>query len=103
MLPGNIALGNRPLLNAVDRLAGDAIEDEHQAILVDRSHRRNRLAIMFYIEQYRWRLQVKIPNVVMNHLEVPQQLAGVRAHGDQAIGKEVIARTVDTNAVVVGG
>src|ERR1700684_4218270 len=100
MLPGNIALGNRALLYAVDRLGGGAVEDEHQSVLVDRRHRRNRLAIMFYIEQYRWRLQVKIPNVVMDHLEVPQQLAGVRAHGDQTIGKEVIARTVDANAIV---
>ena len=82
------------LLDAINRLAGDPVEQEQQAGLVDHRHGGNRLAALLDVEK-RWRgREVGIPDVVVHDLEVPQVLAGVRVGRDDARAEEIVAGAI---------
>ena len=93
-LERHFALRHRPLLDAVDRLAGHAIEQEQQSDLVDRGHGGNGPAALLHVDQRRRAGQIGVPDVVMHDLEVPQVLAGVRVGRDEAGAEQVVARAV---------
>ena len=54
-----------------------------------------------HVDQHRRAGKVPVPHVVMNHLQVPEPLAGVDVHGDDGVREEVVA--VPVAAVVVVG
>src|SRR4030095_9380563 len=70
-LAGHIALCNRAFLDAVNRLSGFAIQNEHESRLSDLSESGNRSSILLDIDQTRCRRQVVIPKLMMDVLEVP--------------------------------
>ena len=53
------------------------------------------------VDEQRRRLRVVVPDVVMHELEVPEILAGVRVDGDDRRREQVVAGTIDADAVVV--
>ena len=57
-------------------------------------------AVMFYSEQFRRYREIVVPQIVMDHLEVPQALAGARIQRQQRIGKQVVAFTVAAVEIV---
>ncbi len=68
----HVALGHRTLDDSVNRFAVGAIQQIEQRVLRDHRNRRNYFAIVLQIHQ-QWRsLGVKIPDVVVNQLEVPE-------------------------------
>ena len=101
VLVRQFALRHRALFDVEDRLAGDAVEREHQAGLVDDDDCGNGRTVPLQIDEQRRRLRVVVPDVVMNELKVPQVLAGVRVHRDHRRGEEVVAGTIDADAIVV--
>ena len=90
----HFALGHRTLLDAVDRLAGDAIEQKQQPDLVDHRDGGNRPAALLHVDQRGRAGQVGVPDVVMHHLEVPQVLAGIRVGRDEAGAEEIVAGAI---------
>ena len=93
-LERHFARRHRTLLDAVDRLAGDAIEQEQQARLVDHGHGRNRPAALLDVDQRRRAPTVRVPDVVVHDLEVPEVLAGVRVGRDEAGAEEIVAGAI---------
>ena len=95
------ALLDRPLLDRPQRLAGDAIEHEQEAVLGGQRHGVDRLAVVLDGDQLRRRGEVVVPQVVVHDLEVPHALAGARVERDQRVRVEVAADAI--GAVVVVG
>ena len=93
-LQRHLALRHGTLLDAVDRLAGDAIEQKQQPDLVHRGDGRNRPAALLHVDQRRRAGHVGVPDVVMDHLEVPQVLAGVRVGRHEAGAEEIVAGAI---------
>jgi hypothetical protein len=100
-LAGHASLGNGTFLDAEDGLARVAVEDEHPSGLADDLDRGNLLTVDLEVEQAWSRRQIGIPQVVMNRLEIPFELARGCVHGDDGICEKVRARPV--SAVVVRG
>ena len=100
LLARHAALRHRPFFDAEDRLAGDAIEDEHQRHLRHHRDRGHRLAVALDVDQRRRRRHVVVPDVVMHQLLVPFQLAGRRVERDDGVAVQV--RALAIAAVVVG-
>ena len=91
---GTSLCGHRPFLDAVDRLAGDAIEQEQQPRLADHRHGGNRPAALLHVDERRRRREIGVPDVVMHDLEVPQILSGVGIGRDEAGAEQVVALAV---------
>ena len=94
LLARHVAGGRRPLLDAVDRLARHPVQDEHEGRLADLRQGRNPLAAALDLEQAGRRRQVVVPQLVVDVLEVPRQLAGPRVDGDGRVGEQVVAGPV---------
>src|ERR1022692_2778158 len=94
LLAGHVARGRRSLLHAKDRLAGFTVQQKQVPSL--RSHRDSRhlLALAPDGEQRGLRRDVVVPQIVMHGLKMPRHLASVRVQRYQAIGIEVVARTL---------
>src|SRR5690606_31357858 len=54
---------------------------------------------VWQVRQNRGRGVVPVPDVVVNHLEVPLALTGFDVYSNQAVGEQVAARTVSAVAV----
>ena len=52
------------------------------------------------IEQFGSVRVVKIPNVVVDHLEVPNSFSGSRIDADKTFGEQVVAQTVSTIPII---
>ena len=96
LFAGDVAGRHGTLFDRKERLAGGAVEEEEMSHL--RPDRDRFDAAHF--DQHRLRGDVVIPQIVMDDLEVPDHLAGVRADGDDAVGEIVVAEA--EAAVVVG-
>ena len=93
-LAGHVARRHRPLLDAVDRLAGLAVQDVEVAGLGGHPEGRDRTVLARNVEQGRRRRRIGVPQVVVNRLEVPDVLAGLGPDRDDRVAVEVRARPV---------
>ena len=100
-LAGHVALRHRTFLHTEQRLAIRAIEQEHPGRLADQPERRNAAAVPRDVDECRRRRLIRVPQIVMHPLEVPQILPGVHVHRDDRVGVEVGAGSVA--APVVAG
>ena len=91
---GHVALRHGTLLDAEDRLAGGAIEDEHVAGLADRRERGHAPAVLHDVDEHRRRRHVEVPQVVVHGLEVPAVLAGLGVDGDDRVAEQIVAGPV---------
>ncbi len=71
------------------RLTGDAIQDVHQGGLAGFSQGGDRPAAHLDVDQGRRRGQVGIPQVVVDRLEPPLQLAGLGVDRDHRVPKQI--------------
>ncbi len=101
LLSGHVALRHGTLDDIENRLAGDAVEREQQPGLVDDEERGNRRAAPLQVDDERSRLHVVIPDIVVHELEMPDIPAGVRIDRDHRRREQVVAGTVDADAIVV--
>ncbi len=100
-LARHVARGERPLLDREERRAGLAVEHEHEAALGGLRHRVARAALALERDQDRRRGEVVVPEIVVDGLEVPAQLARARRRAATTrVGVEVRAGAVA--AVEVG-
>ena len=85
------ALLDRALFDRPHRLAGLAIEHEHEALLGRLRDRRDLLAVDGDVDQDRRARDVVVPDRMVDELEVPDALAGLQIDGDEALGEQVVA------------
>ncbi|MNI51029.1 hypothetical protein D3C73_1057270 [compost metagenome] len=101
LFAGHLAGWNGPILDRVDRFTGHPVEEEHQPSLVDDAHRGDGLTVLDHVEQGGRSLGVVIPDVMSNHLEVPDILARASIGCDDRTAEQIVARTVAAIAIVV--
>ena len=92
LLARDVRLRHGALLDREERLARLAVENEDVSLLVPHRDRRHRLAVAAQARSGRLHRHVVVPDVVVDGLEVPDQLAGRGAQGDDAVGEEVLRR-----------
>ena len=100
-LAGHIGMRHRPLFDRPERLAGHAIEHPQKSLLAGLRHHVHRLAVVLHRQQLRRGGIVVIPNVVMDHLEMPQAFAGARVQRQQAVGEQIRAVAIDAVEIVL--
>ena len=98
-LAGHVAGRRWPFLDGVNRHAADTIQNEQQAVLGADGDRRHGLVADARVEQQRWRLQVVVPNVVVNRLKVPEVAAGARISRDDRRAEQVVADAIAAVAI----
>ena len=86
----HVTLRDGTLLEAEQRLTGDAIEDEERAHLGDLGDRRDPAAVLRHLDQRRRGGQIPVPNVVVNELVKPLQPAGCGIERDQRVAVEIL-------------
>ena len=90
------------LLDGEYRLARDAIEDVHEAVLTSLRDDVFLLAVTSDGHELRRRHQIVVPQIVMGGLVVPEILAGARIEGEEAVREEVRAVAI-RSVEVIGG
>ena len=88
------------LHDRVDRLAGLAVQHVDVAGLAQRRDALDRASVHHHVEQDGPRRQVPVPDVVVQRLEVPLQLAGLDVDAEHGVGEQVHAEP--RRGVVVG-
>src|SRR5687768_14826858 len=78
LFTGHVALRYRTLLYRPDRRTGDTIEDVEESGFAGHRDHVDALAVPLDGRQLRRGVAVEVPEIVVNHLEVPQPLAGAR-------------------------
>src|SRR5204863_829924 len=88
-LSWRIGSRHRPLFNEPERFARFAIEHPDETFFSRQRDDVDHLAIVADAQKH-WRGRVVVvPNVVMDHLEVPDEFSGTRIECNQAVTKEV--------------
>ena len=90
------------LFDGEQRRARDAVEQKGVPRLGDLRHGVDRLAVALHRDQHGRGRQVTIPQVVLEHLIVPQPLSRVGIERDDAVGVQVVAQSVGAVEVVAG-
>ena len=101
LLARHVARGHGTFFDRPHRLAGHALEDEHETLLRRLRDGVYLLAVLAHGDELRRGGQIVIPQIVMDRLEMPQALAGARVEREQAVAEEIRADAV--RAVVVVG
>src|SRR5215469_4121570 len=97
---GNVGLRDGTLLDREDGLARVAAEDVEESGLVALNDDGDVFAVNVQGGEQRRGGTVKVPQIVMNELKAPDELAGFATQGDHGVGPLVVARA--KAAVVVG-
>ena len=102
LLGGDIRLRHRPLLHGEKRRAGAPIEHEDVAHLGRDGERRHVSAVPPQREHHRLGGNVVVPQVVVHHLEVPEDGAGRRPQRDHGIRVEILSQSPAAEEVGTG-
>ena len=94
LLAGDHAGRDGTFFHAIQRRARDAVEAEQDPHLGDLRHGRNGASVAPRVKQDGGRGGVEIPQIVMDELLKPFQLAGGGVERDQAVAVEIVAVTV---------
>src|SRR5450631_293071 len=70
------ALRNWPLLDREQWMAGKAVKNKDEAHLGYLGDRGNRNAVALHGDEHRLGWQVVVPNIMMHHLVIPEELSG---------------------------
>ena len=100
LLAGHVARRHRPFLHPEQRFARHAVEDEQQRHLREHRDGRNGLAVPLHVDEHRSGRQIEIPEIVVDQLLVPQELAGPGVERDDRVAVEVLPLAIAT--VIVG-
>src|SRR5215470_1853161 len=78
----HVAFPDRPLFDGKQRFSGKAIENKYEAHLGYLSYRGRQGAVVSNVNQHWLRWQIVVPEIVMNHLVVPDQpsAGGIERH-----------------------
>ena len=96
---GTSLCGTGPFFDAVDWCSRDAIEEEEQSDLVQHGDGGNGPSVLTDVDERSGAGQIGIPDVMVNHLKVPEVLTGVRVGGDETRAEEIV--TVPITAVTI--
>src|SRR6185437_1397018 len=89
------------LLNSINRFSGDAIQQKDHSDLIHGNYGGNGFTSLLYVNE-RWSArEISVPDIVMDHLEVPQILSCVGVGCHEAGAEEIIACAV--TAILVYG
>ena len=91
LLAGNVARRDGPLLDRPDRLAGHAIEDVEESGLARLRDDVDELPVVPDGRQLRRGGVVVVPEIVVDHLEMPEALARARVERDERGAEQVRA------------
>ncbi len=101
ILTRHIARLHGPFFDRPDRLPGLALEDVEESRLARLRDHIDLPAILADGGQHRRSIQIKVPEIVMDRLEVPEPLARSGIEGKQRVGEQIGAVTI--SAVIVEG
>src|SRR6185312_17302865 len=101
-LARHIGTRDGPLLNGPERLTRYAVEHPQETLFARLRHGIDHLAVVAHSDQFRGGRHVVIPDVVVDHLEMPQPLSGSGIEGEQTIAKEISSLAVGAVKVVLG-
>ena len=87
-------------LQRKQRTASGPVEKIDEALLGRLGHGCNGFSIVLDGEKNGRRGKIAIPNIVMHALKVPEALAGFRVEGQQAVGKQIIAKAIRAVKIV---
>jgi hypothetical protein len=87
MLTGNVALRNRLLNDRPNRLPGCAIEHVEKAVFAGLGYDVYVFSVLLDGSELGSSGLIVVPKVVVNHLEVPDALAGARVEREDAIAE----------------
>src|SRR5690242_19040547 len=97
---GHVRFGDGPLFNRPERFARRSFEYVKKTCLTSLSYYVHRLAVMLNGYQLRRRIQIVIPEVVMDILKMPDAFDGPCVQREQTIAEKVIAQAVPTVEVI---
>src|SRR5438876_11021381 len=101
-LAGHRRLGNGSLFDGPDRLACHTVKDVAEALLAHLRNGLDRPSVYTDVDQVGCRGEVVVPHPVVDHLKVPDALAGPRIQAYQTVSKEAIAGTLAPEVIVRG-
>src|SRR5882762_4182817 len=99
---GHAAFGNRALLHRKQRFSGEPVEDKYESHLGHLRNRRNIPAIPPHRDEHGLRGQIVVPNIVVHHLVVPDELAAGGLERYQAVAEQIQAFAVCAVEIVRG-
>ena len=101
LLTGHVRLRNGTLFDGPQGLAGDAVEGEQEPLLGDLRDGIDHFSIVANGQQLGRGGVVIIPNIVVDHLEMPQPFAGAGVKRKQGIAEQISAGPVHSVKVVL--
>src|SRR4030095_8832541 len=91
---GRITRRDRSFFDAEDGLSRFAVENKHPALLVHRRKCGNGFSVLLDIEQNWRRWKIRVPEIVMDCLEVPLQLSSLGVDRNDGVAEEIIPRPI---------
>ena len=101
-LAGHVRLRHRPLLDGPHRLAGGAVEHVEERLLARLRDGLDVAPVDGDVDEDGGVGEVEVPHVVVNRLEVPRALAGLKVDGHDAVREQVVAGPVPPVEVAGG-
>jgi hypothetical protein len=102
VLAGNSGRRHRTLLNRPNRLSGLTVEGVRERLLGSLNDGWNVPTVYRDVHQDRCRRRVVVPDVVVDHPEMPLPFAGLDVQRDEARTEEVVARAEATPEALCG-
>src|SRR5215472_2038470 len=102
MLTGNVALRNRLLDDRPNGLAGRAVEHIEKAVFAGLGHDIYVLPVLLDGGELRRSSLIVVPEIMVNHLEMPNALAGARVEREDTIAEQVVTLAIGAIEIVCG-
>ena len=100
-LAGHVATGHRSFDDGPEGDAGHTVEDPDESLLAHLRNNVDRFALLLDRQELRCGGIAVVPNVVVDHLEVPQPFARTGVESEERIGEQIGALAVNTVEVVL--
>src|SRR5262249_50431239 len=98
----HVASRNGALFDRPNRFAGLPIEDPHESLFADLGYHVDVAALVANGQQLGRGGGVVVPDIMVDHLKMPQAFAGAGIESQQAVGEQVRAFAIRAVEIVLG-